>query len=199
MMKRRLCPPGRLVRQLSLWGCFALVTVLSFPALGEPALSELVEALELSDYPPGWQPPPFSGQTVDGRRISLADLQGRVVLINFWATWCPPCLHEMPDFQSLHERYESRGLSVLGINIQEDPAKVRRYVERLGVRYPNLLDPDGEISKAYGIVGTPSTFLIGRDGRPVALAVGERKWDGPAAHNLIEALLAENGGDSMTE
>ena len=189
---------GRRLRGLTTVGT-VLLMLAALPAAGRPDLAPLLEAMRLSDYPEGWHPPPIMAHTVEGQSISLAGLSGRLVLVNFWATWCPPCLHEMPDFQSLHERYESRGLSVLGINIQEDPAKVRRYVERLGVRYPNLLDPDGEISKAYGIVGTPSTFLIGRDGRPVALAVGERKWDGPAAHQLIEALLAENGGDSMTE
>jgi thiol-disulfide isomerase/thioredoxin len=167
------------------------VILFVLPAMGEPPLSELVAALELSAYPPGWRPPPFAGATVAGRTLSLAEFQGRVVLVNFWATWCSSCLREMPVFELLHRDYASAGLTVLGVNIQESEHTVQKYGERLGLGFPLVPDLDGKITKAYGAIAVPSTYVIGRDGRVVALAVGSREWESRAARALIEALLAE--------
>jgi peroxiredoxin len=158
---------------------------------GEPPLSELVKALELSAYPSGWRPPPFAASTVTGRQVSLADFQERVVLLSFWATWCSSCLHEMPVFERLHREYAPIGLAVLGVNIEEDGQTIQRYGQKLELSFPLILDLDGKITKAYGVIAVPSTYLIGRDGRPVALAVGSREWNSTRARALIEALLAE--------
>jgi thiol-disulfide isomerase/thioredoxin len=178
-------------RGATLWGCFALLILVGLPARGDPLLSELVDGLKLSAYPSGWRPPPFAAATVAGRKVSLGDLEGRVVLLNFWATWCSSCLREMPLFDQLHREYARAGLTVLGVNIQEDEQTIRRYGEKLELSFPLILDLDGKITKAYGAIGIPSTYLIGRDGRAVALAVGTREWKGPPARALIETLLAE--------
>ncbi len=185
----RTCGPSR--KRLPLWGCLALLTLVFSPAMGAPALSELLRALELSAYPSGWRPPPFAAGTIAGRTMSLADFEGRLVLVSFWATWCTACLHEMPAFEQLHRAYAPAGLTVLGVNIQEDAQTIQRYGQRLGLSFPLIVDPDRTITRAYGAIAVPSTYLIGRDGRAVALAVGSRQWDSPSARALIEALLAE--------
>lgn len=82
-------------------------------------------------------------------------------------------------------------MTVLGINVQEKRVTVLKFARRLDLSFPLLLDPDGNIRNSHGVIGLPTTFIIGRDGRPVALAVGEREWDDDAAHDLLHALLAE--------
>jgi peroxiredoxin len=159
--------------------------------MGQPTLAELLRALNLSPYAPGLWPPPFTGQTTTGQTVSLADLQGRVVLVTFWASWCAECRPEMPQFERLHQDFAAQGLTVLGINFREDTQRIQRYARDLGLTFALVLDPQGEIARAYGIIGLPTTFLVGRDGRPVALAIGPRAWGSAEARTLIQALLAE--------
>jgi peroxiredoxin len=149
------------------------------------------EALDLSVYPPHTEPPPLVSRTVAGAPISLAKLRGRVVLLTFWASWCAECRPEMPMFERLHGDFAKQGLSILGLNVREDPAQIRRYAKALGLTFPLVLDRKGEISKSYGVIGLPTTILIARDGRTAALAVGPRDWDSAAARQVLQALLAE--------
>lgn len=121
----------------------------------------------------------------------MADLRGKVVVLNFWASWCLECRPEMPVLERLHREFGSRGLAVIGINAREDLDTARRYASDLRLSFPLVLDPGGKITGLYGVVGLPATFLVGRDGRAVALAVGPRKWASVSALALIEALLAE--------
>jgi thiol-disulfide isomerase/thioredoxin len=123
--------------------------------------------------------------------MSLADLYGRVVLVNFWASWCAECRPEMPLFERLQQDFAAQGLTVLGINFREDTQRMQQYARDLGLTFALVLDPQGEISRAYGVIGLPTTFLVGRDGRPVALAIGSRAWGSVEARTLIQALLAE--------
>jgi peroxiredoxin len=157
----------------------------------QPAVTRLLPSLNLVPYRSGMKPPTFTGHTVDTRQLSLTDLRGRVVVVNFWATWCVECRPEMPGLERLHRAFESRGLAVIGINAREDKETVRRYATELGLTFPLVFDPEGRNSDLYGVIGIPTTFLIGRDGRAVAFAVGPRDWSGPAAHALIQGLLAE--------
>ena len=94
-------------------------------------------------------------------------------------------------FERLHREFGAQGLSVIGINAREGAAAVRVYAKELGLTFPLILDPSGKINSAYGVIGLPTTFLISRDGRPVALAIGPRDWNGEPARALIPALLAE--------
>ena len=123
--------------------------------------------------------------------MSVAELRGRVVLMNFWATWCVECRPEMPLFERLHQDFVAQGLTVMGMNVREETARIQRYAREFGLTYLLVLDPEGAITKAYGVIGLPTTFLIGRDGRPVALAIGPRAWGGAEARALVQALLAE--------
>ncbi len=117
--------------------------------------------------------------------------RGKVVIVNFWASWCHECRPEMPALQQLHREFAPRGLAVIGVNAREEAAVVRRYAKELGLTFPLILDQDGKINTLYGVVGVPATFVVGRDGRAVAFGIGSREWTGAPARALIEALLAE--------
>ncbi len=169
----------------------AFMTALNVLAAERPALPELLKALNASGYPAVMQPPEFSGFVADGQRVSLASLQGKVVLVNFWATWCLECRPEMRMFERLHREFFVQGLAVVGINAREETTTIREYAKELGLTFPLILDPSGKINSAYGVIGLPTTFLIGRNARAVALAVGPREWNGKPARTLIQALLAE--------
>lgn len=184
----------RAIYGLIISGIVALMTTLSALAAGQSAVTELLKPLNLSGYPSSTRPPDFSGRTADGRTVSLASLRGKVILLNFWATWCQECRPEMPLFEQLHREFGAQGLSVVGINAREGTAAIRGYAKELGLTFPLVLDPRGEINANYGVIGIPTTFLIGRDGRAVALAVGPRDWAGTEARALIKTLLAEQIG-----
>ena len=182
--------PQRLVRER--FACLlALVVVAGMAQAGQASIGQLGKPLELVVYGPDARPPAFSGQTLDSKSLSIDALRGKVVVINFWASWCRECRPEMSALDQLHREFSARGLAVVGINVRESPDAARRYAREVGTAFPLLLDPDGQINALYGVIGVPTTFVVARDGRAVALAVGARKWASPAAKTLIEALLAE--------
>lgn len=102
--------------------------------------------------------------TLDGKNIALDDLRGQIVLINFWATWCPPCRAEMPEIQNAYEKYHAQGLAVLAVDVAEDPGVVTPFVQGLELTFPILLDRDTSVTKRYQVNGLPTTFFVGRDG-----------------------------------
>lgn len=161
-------------------------------ASAEPQpVTTLLKSLDLVGYRAGTKPPPVSGTTLDARPLSLTDLRGKVVLVNFWASWCLDCRPEMPVLDGLQREFASRGLAIVGINLREDKPTVERYARELGLTFPLVLDQDGKTNRLYGVIGLPTTFVIGRDGRAVAFGVGPRDWASRPARALIEALLAE--------
>ena len=170
-------------------GAAALGDSRSPAAAGRLAPTQLAR-LDLRPYPRGTLPPEFRLRTLEGRTVTLAGLRGQVVLLNFWATWCLECRPEMPALEALHRRFGARGLAVVGVNTREGPIVVRDYVRELGLTFPLLLDSDGTVTRRYGVIGLPTTFLVGRDGRSAALAVGAREWASAAAVEIVETLLA---------
>jgi peroxiredoxin len=174
-----------------LTGALLVLAMWSSANADQPAVTALVKRLYLMDYRSGTKPPVFNGPTLDGRHLSLTDLRGKVVLINFWASWCAECRPEMPVLEGLHREFASRGLAVVGINAHEQKQAAGRYAMELGLTFPLVLDPGGKNNNKYGVIGLPTTFVVGRDGRAVAFGVGPRDWGGAAARALIETLLAE--------
>src|SRR5712691_5386896 len=178
-------------RHVLAWGLVALVTLCGPPVMGQPAITDLLGALNLSNYPSGMQPPAFNSSTPAGQTVALAELRGRVVLLTFWTTWCAECRPEMPLFESLHRDFATQGLAVLGVNVREGTGAIALYAQELGLTFPLVVDPQGSITTAYGVIGLPTAFLIGRDGRAVALATGPREWGSMLARTIIQTLLAE--------
>jgi peroxiredoxin len=109
--------------------------------------------------------PDFSLHAMSGPNMRLKDQRGRVVMVNFWATWCAPCRQEMPQLNRLYEKYRSSGFVLLGVNVDEDSSKAAEVAAKLGITFPVLLDADKSVSKLYDLSTMPSTVLIDRDGK----------------------------------
>lgn len=108
--------------------------------------------------------PDFSLATLDGRSITLSQLRGQVVLVNFWATWCGPCAVEFPAFDDRFARYHSQGFIILAVNASESSAEIERFRQEMGTRLPLLLDPGDTVQRLYRIIGLPTSFIIDRQG-----------------------------------
>ena len=134
-------------------------------------------------------PREFSLQTLTGETLSLSGLQGKVVFLNFWATWCGPCVIEMPSMEAIYKRYREKGLEILAVNFGESQAEVQAFMNNHGLSFPALLDEDGRTGGSYGIQAIPTSFLIDRDGNVVSRLVGSIDWDTPEIHAVIESLL----------
>ncbi|KQP15136.1 TlpA disulfide reductase family protein [Pseudorhodoferax sp. Leaf267] len=133
--------------------------------------------------------PAIEALDLDGKTWRLADLKGRAVLLNFWASWCEPCRAEMPTLQQLADLYGDDRLAVLALNFKESAPTALRFVQRTGLRLPVLLDRDGAIARDCGVRVFPSTVLIAPDGRPRQRVRGELDWTGREAGALVQALL----------
>lgn len=184
--------PAPIRKRWWLWLAWGLLIVApGSPARAESPVPSLLKPLQLVGYPSRAAPPDFGGGTIDARKISPTDLRGKVVLVNFWASWCLECRPEMLVLERLHRERARQEIAIVGVNAREKTDAVRRYAKELGLTFPLVLDPDGTINARYGVVGLPTTFLVGRDGRAVAFAIGPREWGGASARALFDALLAE--------
>jgi peroxiredoxin len=160
-------------------------------------LKALAQALALAVFLHGglaWaavapqQPAPdFTLPSAEGRNLRLAEQRGQVVLVNFWASWCGPCKVEMPHLNRLHDKYRALGVTLLGVNIDDDPRHGAATAARWGVKFPVLLDADKRVSRLYDLGAMPSTVLIDRDGRVRFLHRGYRE----GMEQLYEQQLRE--------
>jgi len=114
----------------------------------------------------------FTLQALDGGEVSLADHQGKVVLINFWATWCAPCRAEIPDLQAAYEARQGDGFVVLGVNVEESRTAVEPFVAEFDITYPVLLDDTGDVLKLYRAIGLPMSILVDQEGVIQARHIG---------------------------
>ena len=130
-------------------------------------------------------------QALDGTERDLSDLRGKVVLVNFWATWCMPCVREMPSLERLYRERRDRGFLVLAVNVAEPKRRLQAYVERQGLSFPVLLDPDSRAFHAWGVKAIPTSLLVDTAGRVRYRGLGELGWDDDAVRGLIDALLTE--------
>jgi peroxiredoxin len=118
----------------------------------------------------GSSAPPFKLKALNGKKISLEDLKGKRVLLNFWATWCPPCKAEMPELESFYQHHKKE-LEVVAVNI-DSQSDVKGYAKKLGLTFPVLLDEKNEVNKDYGVLSIPTTYLIDEKGKIINLHIG---------------------------
>ena len=131
----------------------------------------------------------------EGKARSLKEFRGRLVLVNFWATWCVPCQWEMPLMDKLYQAYKAKGFVVVAISLdQEGAAVVEPFVKEKKLTYPVLLDPSLKGAMQFGVRGVPATFLIGADGLIKGITYGPKEWDGPDARAMVESLLPKGRG-----
>lgn len=156
-------------------------------ALPEPPLTHVLAALN-----PRPLAPDFSLPDLDGKTRKLSDYRGKVVLVNFWASWCPPCRHEMPSMEKLYLELKGKPFQVLACDQQEDFDTVFAFTGQLdpAPTFPLLLDKKSAVAKAFGVPGLPTSFLIDKEGRIAYRAVGGRDFDHPEVRALVEKLIA---------
>jgi peroxiredoxin len=135
--------------------------------------------------------PDFTLKSLDGPNLRLQEQRGKVVLLNFWATWCGPCREEMPQLNKLYEKYRPSGFTLLGVNVDEDSRNAAGIAGQMGVKFPVLLDGDKRVAKLYDLSAMPSTVLIDRDGRVRFLHRGYRSGTESTYDQQIRALLKE--------
>lgn len=135
--------------------------------------------------------PDFTLRSMGGPNLRLQEQRGRVVMVNFWATWCGPCREEMPRLDRLYQKYRSAGFVLLGVNVDDDARNAQTLAAKLGVSFPLLLDTDHAVSKLYDLKSMPSTVLIDRDGRVRYLHRGYREGFEATYEQQIRALLKE--------
>ena len=135
--------------------------------------------------------PAFRLRDLNGNDVSLESYRDKVVLLHFWATFCIPCLGEMPVLESLWQEYGGEGLVILGVaGDRGNTAIVREFTEKTGVTFPVVHDADGRVRNQYEVAGLPTSYLVGRDGKISGRAVGTRSWNEPGGRAVIESLLA---------
>jgi len=169
----------------------AVLCVLLLSLAPDPARSEdPFKALELIRPSRVKAARDFTVPTPAGKSLRLADYRRKVIFLNFWATWCPPCKEEMPSMERLYQRYKEKGFVVLAISVDTEGAQVvAPFVKEHKLTYPIGLDPKMTLAQAYGVRGLPASFLVDKKGNLTALALGPRDWDSKAARALIELLL----------
>ncbi|WP_169835023.1 TlpA family protein disulfide reductase [Pandoraea oxalativorans] len=138
--------------------------------------------------------PAFSLDGLDGKTYALSQYRGRVVIVNFWATWCGPCREEIPAMGAVVRQYRQRGLALLAINYKEPATTVKPFVDKLPIDGTVLLDTDGAVYKRFGSLGLPATYLVDRAGNARFWRMGELDWTDMGLHGHIEALVAQKSG-----
>ena len=130
----------------------------------------------------------FTLATPGGGTFKLSEHRGKVVMVNFWATWCPPCLEEMPAMERLYRQQKDAGFTLVAVSVDTDPKKIAPFVAEHKLTFTVGLDPRMDLANAYAVRALPSSFLVGRDGNLTALAIGPRHWDNDAAHSVVEGM-----------
>ncbi len=160
----------------------AVLLLFSLPTWAQQAGAGLTR---LADTPPA---PDFSLLDMDGEVYRLSDFRGRVVIVNFWATWCPPCREEMPSMQRAWEQLQTEGILMVGINVGEDEDTIFQFTADYPVDFPLLMDSDSAVTGQWPVRGLPTTYVVDPAGRLVYQAIGSREWDDPALLALVRAL-----------
>ena len=152
---------------------------LSLLLLAPLAAHATAQPQTLTEVEPATAAPEFSLEDMDGNRFTLSDLRGEVVIVNFWATWCPPCREEMPSMQRAWEQLQAEGVMMLAVNVGESADTVFQFTANYPVDFPLLLDLDSSVLGQWPVQGLPATFVVDSEGRIAYRAIGGREWDDP--------------------
>ncbi len=162
----------------------------SFATAGsqEQELERLFGNIGILKIPHISRPVEIKLKDVFGNTVSLSYFRGKIVFLNFWATWCPPCIIEMPSMEKLHRRFKDKSFVMVAINSQETDALVKSFFEKNKLSFTALLDSSGEVGSGFGVNALPTTFVLDKQGRIIGSALGPRDWNGQASIDLFDHL-----------
>ncbi|MGO9093439.1 MAG: TlpA disulfide reductase family protein [bacterium] len=164
-----------------------LLVALVFTSEGEEG--DLFSKIRIDPIKGDKKAPDFSLRDLNGNKVEMKQLKGKIILLNFWATWCGPCKEEMPSLEVLHQRFKERDFVLLSISVDyERLERVQEFINKHHYTFPVLLDPQGETLDLFEVKGVPTTFLIDKTGRMVGKATGPRDWKSPEVFCLINLL-----------
>ncbi len=153
------------------------------------AASDPFAALRVTRVPSGSPIASFDLKNLEGETVRSKELAGKVVLLNFWATWCGPCKEEMPSLAKLQSQFDPARFQVVTITTDMHPKGIKQFLDHLGIRLPVLFDQHEEVSRSFMVRGLPTTVLLTQDGRAIGRAVGPRAWDSEASVALVRHVL----------
>jgi thiol-disulfide isomerase/thioredoxin len=167
----------------------AMLSLMSLVSGGPTLASDPFVSLMMSRLPSGSMAVPFELTTLDGKVVKSSELAGKVVLVNFWATWCGPCKEEMPSLARLQKQLDPAQFTLLTVTTDLQRQGITHFLSQLGVSLPVLFDEDQEVSRSFMVRGLPTTIVIARDGTLVGRAVGPRAWDSPDAVAVMRQVM----------
>ena len=177
--------------------CLSVVFLIMLPASASYLLSAEKKPInykvipnlkEMTDHSAA---PQFTLPNLQGGKVDLNDFRGKLLMLNFWASWCVPCREEMPAMELLYQKYRDHGFVILGVNLKDDKKSAVAFVKELKITFPIAFDPNGEVGLLYGAWGLPATYLIDANGIALARAWGPANWFSPGARELIEKILEQ--------
>ena len=178
-------------RNLHLFSLAIVIVFLNPYIFGDRAHGEthFMESLSLIRFDEKIKAQNFALKDLNGNEVHLEGYRGKVVFLNFWTTWCPACLVEMPSMEKLYREFKNKDFVILAVDMQEDSETVRKFKAKFKLSFPILLDTDGIVSSYYGVNAIPVTYFIDRAGYLYAAAMGARDWASEDAFQLIKHLL----------
>jgi peroxiredoxin len=166
----------------------AFVVLIPIAACGDTLQNE-IRKVGLQPVKAGTELIDFELESLDGEMIKLSSYKGKVVFLNFWATWCPPCVEEMPSMQKLYDRFKDQGLEMIAVDLQEDKAAVQKFFDKYELTFTAVIDKTGRIGSQYGARNIPTTYIIDRKGFVLAGTIGGKDWYTPEMIDFFETLL----------
>jgi len=154
-----------------------------------PEAARLLRSANIQVFNQPTSPQNFTLPLLSGGSASLTSYRGNVVLLNFWATWCPPCRYEMPSMETLYQRFKNQGFEILAVDLGEDTNTVRQFIQSHRYTFPVMLDTDSSIGSIYGIRGIPTTYIIDRRGMIIGVVNGAIDWSTPQVIAAFDALI----------
>jgi len=177
-------------RFVILCAVFFIILTPNISAQVSAEAAQLLRNVNIQVFNQRTEPYNFTLQLLTGDKVTLSDYKGKVVILNFWATWCPPCRAEMPSMENLYQYYNDMGMEMLAVNLRESPNAVRQFIQRGAYTFPVLLDPDGRTGGLYGVEAIPTTYIIDRSGKIAGRLIGSINWDTPQVFAAFNALLS---------